>query len=583
MAVPVARERPAPASTAGDRPWPLAHALTPGRVLALCYLAVIVAAGVVAMLLQYGYSSEGYMTDDAFISFRYAQNLADGLGPVWEPGNRVEGYTNFGWILLMAGAAKAGVDPVDSSRAFGSLATAGTLALLPALAAQLRPAWSRGWWLLTGGSVLALGINPGTALWAFAGLETPAVMLLATAAMTAHLYEERTQSPPAASAVLLLGAALVRPDAVVLAAITGAFKLTRIVRGEGSWRDPRRLAQVRRFIAWAALFAVPFATYWLWRWSYYTDFFPNTYYLKSDHSMQMLERGWRYSWDFIGSYGVWLLPVALLPALRERRTPHLPSLYLIVTVLVMVAYVTDAGGDWMPHFRFFMPVLPAAYVVIMHGLIDEGERLSGRIRNERTGQAAAVAAGVAAAALVCGLSVLPTNNAIAENPAGFEEHTQFLPGSVDNGRQRAIGIWLRENIPADYTIAQIATGIVPYYSRLRTIDMLGVNDRHIAHRDIPLGYGAAGHEKEDAGYVISRRPELIWLDMNLEPVPRTAPEDYMPPRYTEWVPVKRNITDNAYIWLLYRPVAVQIGDGWLNLLVRGDIDLPALTPAPRSP
>ena len=148
------------------------------------------------------------------------------------------------------------------------------------------------------------------------------------------------------------------------------------------------------------------------------------------------------------------------------------------------------------------------------------------------------------------------------------------------GQHRAIGEWLHETLPPDYTVAQIATGIVPYYSQLPTIDMLGVNDRHIAHRDIPLGYGVAGHEKEDGGYVISRKPEIIWLELALEPTPRTTPQDYEPPRYTEWVPVKTNITRNAYVWLLYRPVAIRIGEGWLNLLVRADVDHPALVSDP---
>ena len=43
--------------------------------------------------------------DDAFISFRYARNLLDGHGLVWNPGERVEGYTNFLWTILLAGAA----------------------------------------------------------------------------------------------------------------------------------------------------------------------------------------------------------------------------------------------------------------------------------------------------------------------------------------------------------------------------------------------------------------------------------------------------------------------------------------------
>src|SRR4051794_37699784 len=44
-----------------------------------------------------------FVCDDAYITFRYAANLAHGLGPVWNPGERVEGYTNFLW---MVGAVK---------------------------------------------------------------------------------------------------------------------------------------------------------------------------------------------------------------------------------------------------------------------------------------------------------------------------------------------------------------------------------------------------------------------------------------------------------------------------------------------
>src|SRR5439155_3954388 len=35
-----------------------------------------------------------FVCDDAYITFRYASNLAHGLGPVWNAGERVEGYTN---------------------------------------------------------------------------------------------------------------------------------------------------------------------------------------------------------------------------------------------------------------------------------------------------------------------------------------------------------------------------------------------------------------------------------------------------------------------------------------------------------
>ena len=53
-----------------------------------------------------------FVQDDAYISFRYARNLADGFGLVWNIGERVEGYTNFLWTLLMVPAFWLGCDVV---------------------------------------------------------------------------------------------------------------------------------------------------------------------------------------------------------------------------------------------------------------------------------------------------------------------------------------------------------------------------------------------------------------------------------------------------------------------------------------
>jgi hypothetical protein len=92
----------------------------------LALLACAIVLGAVALVLQNIIVADRYMTDDAFISFRYARHLADGLGPVWSAGNRVEGYTNFGWVLILAGAIKVGISPIAASRALGLVASVGT-------------------------------------------------------------------------------------------------------------------------------------------------------------------------------------------------------------------------------------------------------------------------------------------------------------------------------------------------------------------------------------------------------------------------------------------------------------------------
>jgi len=46
--------------------------------------------------------SNRFIQDDAFISFRYADNFVQGNGLVWNPGEKVEGYTNFLWTILIS-------------------------------------------------------------------------------------------------------------------------------------------------------------------------------------------------------------------------------------------------------------------------------------------------------------------------------------------------------------------------------------------------------------------------------------------------------------------------------------------------
>ena len=66
-----------------------------GRVLHLLALPWL-------LLLAWLTSVAWFLTDDAFISFRYVRNLLEGHGLVFNPGEYVEGYTNFLWILELA-------------------------------------------------------------------------------------------------------------------------------------------------------------------------------------------------------------------------------------------------------------------------------------------------------------------------------------------------------------------------------------------------------------------------------------------------------------------------------------------------
>src|SRR6185437_4110074 len=71
-------------------------------------LALLAALGAAALAWAWHLA---WLCDDSFISFRYARNLAHGNGLVWNVGERVEGYTNFLWTVIAAGAIRAGLHP----------------------------------------------------------------------------------------------------------------------------------------------------------------------------------------------------------------------------------------------------------------------------------------------------------------------------------------------------------------------------------------------------------------------------------------------------------------------------------------
>src|SRR5438874_2520767 len=90
--------------------------------------ALAALAGGTAILYIHGWLYFHYTSDDAYISYRYARNLADGVGLVWNPGQHVEGYSNFSWVLTLAGLHKLGADIVLSGRWLGFALARGRIA-----------------------------------------------------------------------------------------------------------------------------------------------------------------------------------------------------------------------------------------------------------------------------------------------------------------------------------------------------------------------------------------------------------------------------------------------------------------------
>lgn len=400
-------------------------------------------------------------------------------------------------------------------------------------------------------AVLLLAANGAFVAWTYAGLETVFFTFLVLLGAWLHLREDAGESTLPLSAFALLLAALTRPEGVLFFAVTGLFK------AYGWWRAGRSRQQLFALALWGVVFVVPYAAYFAWHWSYYDYPFPNSYYAKVGSGMDQYERGLTYVVDFGRAYGILLallIPVPMV-AWRERR---LESAYVITLLLAWTGYLIYVGGDGLPQHRMFIPVLPFLYLLAVAGglhVLAELRRSAGRWP-------------VYSLACVALIVVL----AVTLQPSA-DQSARRRRLVVPDGE--TVGKWLHDNLPPSTVVAVSASGAVPYYSQLPAIDMLGLNDRHIAHSDIDLGAGFAGHEKFDSAYVLGRDPDLIFGSNFLVPGPLCLAADYIHHADAS-IPALYDLVHQPALFERYTPRSIELAPGlWMNVLARKGFDLPA--------
>ncbi|MGH7896437.1 MAG: hypothetical protein ACREQQ_00675, partial [Candidatus Binatia bacterium] len=311
---------------------------------------LLVMAG--ALFAAHVWRYHDYLIDDAFISFRYARNLISGHGLVYNPGERVEGYTDFLFVVLSAGLMKLGIDPLVGTRLVSfafALVTLGLVAYLE------RPA---GAGKAATGLLLSL---PAFAYWSAATFETMMFTGLVTGAIALTVLEARDGRLRGAAIAFTL-AALTRPEGVFLfAATTAAFAVTELLVS-------RSLFPLRRHARSVALFAVLFGAYFTWRYSYYGHLLPNTFYAKVTGGEGQLTSGLVYLWKSTIAapplaLGL-LLPLGFFAARRIEWPAHWRSGAIYLVLVCYVVYAVGIGGDSMAFARFFVPMLPLCCLLV---------------------------------------------------------------------------------------------------------------------------------------------------------------------------------------------------------------------------
>ncbi|MCZ6784827.1 MAG: sulfatase-like hydrolase/transferase, partial [Proteobacteria bacterium] len=428
-----------------------------------------------------------FVTDDAFITFRYARNLIDGHGLRFNPGDPVpvEGYSNFLWVLLSAVVEALGLAPSFWIPLVSFLCGSVLLFLVFDELQRRRGVPAP----LAGLASATLALSPAFALWSTSGLETVPFALLLY--LTADRLIFRSSRPDGegidvrTTAVLALAVSLIRVEGILwVGVLIGVAALSARVSGRN--RDRAPLVRI------AAIVAAGYAVYFAFRTVYFQDWLPNTVHAKSGLSVALLLRGFDYvAVHFLTAVTPFLLFVATPFALaRERRSLGLPVALLAWAFPV---YAVASTGDFMAMGRFLVPGLP--YAAILVGLWLQATPRRG---SRSLAPAAAVVAVAVGAGLLPSVGVYAVPESVrarfhfrlsADRFRGEFAQWQY---QRDNAAAWACkGRALRRYAAArlgpgtDPSVVQVAVGAVGYYSDLFVYDGAGLVSPAVARRALP--------------------------------------------------------------------------------------------------
>jgi len=446
----------------------------------LCCLVMSVGSAIIFWKARVG-------VDDAYISYRYALNLVDGLGLVYNPGERVEGYTNLLYVLLMA----CGFLFTD---AFGIFAFSFFVNLVFACGSLVVFFW----WLrrqygervaLAGALVFAC--NMSVYYWVSSGMETIAVLLIQLLIWIAtEIVCERSLAKRwwTVLCVATVASLFMRADGFIVPVFAVLYLIC-----QNEWK---------RATALAAILTVATAGLILWRCQYYGYLLPNTYYAKVDGPLgaRML-MAMKLLLTFSFPTGLFLPALALfasaascMVALAKGLRPSgVPSKWFHVFLGVgLVIYWIYVGGDHYEE-RFLLLLFPLGFVACA----DYRPVTSGRLP---------LAALTAAFIL---LQMRPFD----------VPHGWWRPLSGQYSSLPKAGEVLGRTYPGA-TMATDVAGMVPYYSRLWAVDIVGLTDLHIARGPaiaFEQGWARPGHLKADVRYTLSLNPTIIvcWIHLRM--------------------------------------------------------------------
>ena len=396
-------------------------------------------AGLVGVILFFGFRQHPSPYDDAYITFRYARNIALGRGFVYNVGEPVLGTTTPLYTLLLAGFALIWPNLPLVSHALGVLAWAFCALIVYGIG---QTASHR-----VVGLAAAAWIALSTLLLNVLGMETPLYVCLAL--LTLYLQLKRRLGWAALCAGLTF---LMRWDGIL---VVGVFLFAVLLQN--------RKALLRASLTCAASIG-PWLIY-----SYVTfgSVFPNSFYAK-------VGQGWNQELGGaeIGTFGRGLLSLAK-SAYGANRLFVLFPIFAVLGLLAVfrgrarwwplllwtAAYLVSYMALGVLSFPWYAtPLVPALALLAAEGIHEAALFVSRRIEQS--------ARYILSAALLTTIYLVPSVDwMIQSQKTVVDAHsTTYL----------RVGQWLRDHTPPNSTVAMIEIGIIGYYSDRPVVDTMGL-------------------------------------------------------------------------------------------------------------
>jgi hypothetical protein len=448
-------------------------------------IQALIILGLILLGLGLSFGIAPYQLDDAYITYRYAANINEGHGPVFNPGTEpVEGFSSPLWLLLLStGALILGI---PSLPALG-MGLGLTSFILCYGAIFYSPRKKR---MAYNGGVIAeisdllpallLTVFPAAVFYAVTGMES----MLFLAALLFFFKAASRDIPLKWGLIAGFLACWIRPEGIWF---LPAMAFLLLGRGEpGKIREKSNLLLAGSVILGNVTLIGA-------RILIFKSLLPNTYFAKEP----WLKAGWLYLLETMsGDWAIFLLLLALLGIWmgdRRHRGYFMAGLSWLVAVLI-------EGGDWMPAGRLLLPAF-GLFLMASSGIF-KNTSLPFPVRKKIS--ANRVIASMVLIILLATVFVnLKASLNIQEKARLSQNHSAFL--------ERVLADWVSKSGAQSIGTADI--GIMGFFPRIEMVDFAGLTDKYI-------GRSPGFHLKKqfDLSYIFEKRkPDIILLRVSRKP------------------------------------------------------------------